>query len=99
MKTQYTTRSSVPSSSSPSSTSVSSSSAPSSDETTTYVTQSSSNEMNFSQIFENAPNYGEPPIIIGSNQHQHLWEQGQIDYTGRDSFSNILAHLDNKLNK
>jgi hypothetical protein len=55
--------------------------------------------MNFAQIFSNVPNYGQPPIVIGSNQHQSLWEQGQIDYTGRDSFSNILAHLDSNLKK
>jgi hypothetical protein len=55
--------------------------------------------MNFAQIFSNVPNYGQPPIVIGSNQHQNLWEQGQIDYTGRDSFSNILAHLDSNLKK
>lgn len=35
----------------------------------------------------------------GSEQHQNLWESGKIDYTGRDSFSNIQAHLDSKLPK
>lgn len=38
-------------------------------------------------------------VIVGSNQHQNLWEHGQIEYTGRDSFSNIQAHLDAQLQK
>ena len=59
----------------------------------------SSNEINFTQIFENVPNYGEPPVVLGSNQHQSLWEHGQIDYTGRDSFANILSYLNSNLDK
>ena len=38
-------------------------------------------------------------VVIGSDQHKNLWEKGQIEYTGRDSFSNIQAHLDTQLNK
>lgn len=38
-------------------------------------------------------------LQIGSAQHQSLWEQGHIEYTGRDSFSNIQAHLDSQLKK
>jgi len=38
-------------------------------------------------------------VVIGSDQHQNLWEQGKIEYTGRDSFSNIKAHLDAQLQK
>ena len=38
-------------------------------------------------------------IVIGSDQHKNLWEKGQIEYTGRESFSNIQAHLDTQLNK
>lgn len=38
-------------------------------------------------------------VEIGSDQHQNLWERGQIEYTGRDSFSNIQAHLDAQLQK
>lgn len=38
-------------------------------------------------------------IVIGSDQHKNLFEHGQIEYQGRDSFSNIQAHLDSKLNK
>jgi hypothetical protein len=38
-------------------------------------------------------------VVVGSVQHQNLWEQGQIDYTGRDSFHNIQAHLDAQLPK
>ena len=38
-------------------------------------------------------------VIVGSNQHQTLWEEGKIEYTGRDSFSNIQAHLDSQLKK
>ena len=38
-------------------------------------------------------------IVIGSDQHKNLFEHGQIEYHGRDSFSNIQAHLDSKLNK
>lgn len=36
-------------------------------------------------------------VVIGSDQHRSKWEQGQIEYTGRDSFSNIQAHLDKHL--
>lgn len=36
-------------------------------------------------------------VVIGSDQHRSQWEQGQIEYTGRDSFSNIQAHLDKHL--
>lgn len=36
-------------------------------------------------------------VQIGSETHKNMWERGQIEYTGRDSFSNIQAHLDNKL--
>jgi hypothetical protein len=60
--------------------------------------QRSMHELNISQ----GPTHGSqqgPVIVIGSNQHQSLWEQGQIDFTGRDSFSNIQAHLDAQLNK
>jgi glycogenin glucosyltransferase len=42
---------------------------------------------------------GAPGVVIGSDQHQNLWETGQIEYTGRDSFSNIQAHLDSQLQK
>jgi glycogenin glucosyltransferase len=38
-------------------------------------------------------------IVIGSDQHKNLWEHGQIEYSGRDSFDNIQAHLDSQLNK
>jgi len=38
-------------------------------------------------------------IQIGSDDHKNLWERGQIEYTGRDSFSNIQAHLDSQLKK
>ena len=38
-------------------------------------------------------------IVLGSDQHQTMWESGQIEYTGRDSFSNIQAHLDAQLKK
>lgn len=38
-------------------------------------------------------------VVIGSDQHKNLWEHGQIEYTGRDSFSNIQAHLDSQLKK
>lgn len=38
-------------------------------------------------------------IVIGSDQHKNLWEHGQIEYVGRDSFSNIQAHLDSQLKK
>jgi len=38
-------------------------------------------------------------IVTGSEQHQRMWEGGQIDYHGRDSFSNIQAHIDYQLNK
>jgi len=36
-------------------------------------------------------------VIVGSEQHQTLWEQGKIEYTGRDSFNNIQAHLDSQI--
>lgn len=38
-------------------------------------------------------------IVIGSDLHKNLFEHGQIEYQGRDSFSNIQAHLDSQLNK
>lgn len=38
-------------------------------------------------------------IVIGSDHHKDLWERGQIEPTGRDSFSNIQAHLDAQLKK
>jgi len=38
-------------------------------------------------------------IVVGSDQHQTLWERGQIEYKGRDSFSNIQAHLDKSIDK
>lgn len=38
-----------------------------------------------------------PGVEIGSEHHKNLWQSGQVDYTGRDSFSNIQAHLDSKL--
>jgi len=38
-------------------------------------------------------------IVIGSEEHKNLWQTGKIEYTGRDSFSNIQAHLDAKLNQ
>lgn len=62
--------------------------------------ESSKHEINFQQVFDNnSSNHGVAPVVIGSNQHLNLWEHGQIDYTGRDSFSNIQAHLDAQLNK
>ena len=36
-------------------------------------------------------------VLVGSNEHQGLWERGQIEYQGRDAFSNIEAFLDSKL--
>jgi hypothetical protein len=38
-------------------------------------------------------------VVVGSDQHQTLWESGNIEYKGRDSFDNIKAHLDSQLNK
>jgi len=38
-------------------------------------------------------------IVIGSDHHKDLWERGEIEYTGRDSFSNIQAHIDSQLKK
>lgn len=38
-------------------------------------------------------------VVIGSDQHKDLWQSGKIEYTGRDSFSNIQAHLDSQLAK
>lgn len=38
-------------------------------------------------------------VVVGSNQHQNLWESGSIEYQGRDSFENIQAHLDSQLKK
>lgn len=38
-------------------------------------------------------------VVIGSEQHENLWKTGKIEYTGRDSFSNIQAHLDSQLKK
>jgi hypothetical protein len=43
--------------------------------------------------------FGTGGVVIGSNLHQNMWESGQIEYTGRDSFSNIQAHLDAQLKK
>lgn len=48
---------------------------------------------------QGAPSSSSGGVVIGSNQHQNLWEQGQIEYTGRDSFSNIQAHIDSQLKK
>jgi glycogenin glucosyltransferase len=48
------------------------------------------------------PQYNQPQptgVFVGSEQHQNMWERGQIDYTGLDSFQNIQAHLDAKLKK
>jgi glycogenin glucosyltransferase len=56
-----------------------------------------SSEISFSQFSDIHSNQSQ--VVIGSGEHQSLWEQGQIDYTGRDSFANIQAHLDSKLNK
>lgn len=41
----------------------------------------------------------ESGLVIGSDQHKDLWERGEIEYTGRDSMSNILAHLDTQIKK
>lgn len=38
-------------------------------------------------------------IVVGSNQHQNLFEAGNVEYQGRDSFSNIQAHLDTQIKK
>lgn len=38
-------------------------------------------------------------VEIGSEQHKNLVQSGNVDYTGRDAFSNIQAHLDSKLPK
>jgi len=38
-------------------------------------------------------------VQIGSDEHKDLWQSGNIEYTGRDSFSNIQAHLDANLPK
>lgn len=38
-------------------------------------------------------------VVIGSELHENLWKTGKIEYTGRDSFSNIQAHLDSQLEK
>lgn len=38
-------------------------------------------------------------VEVGSEQHQQKWQHGQIEYTGRDAFSNIQAHLDAQLKK
>ena len=38
-------------------------------------------------------------IVIGSDLHKNLFEHGQIEVQGRDSFSNIQAHLDEQLKK
>jgi len=60
----------------------------------------SGSEITFSQVFQDTNNNApQEPLVIGSSEHKNLWEQGQIDYTGRDSFSNIQAHLDAQLNK
>lgn len=42
---------------------------------------------------------GDSGVVVGSNQHQNLWESGAIEYQGRDSFQNIQAHLDSQLKK
>ena len=36
-------------------------------------------------------------VVVGSEHHQNLWQSGNIEYTGRDSFSNIQAHIDAQL--
>ena len=54
------------------------------------------NQVSFSAHHEHSQTQGDG-VVIGSDQHQHLWQSGQVDYTGRDSFSNIQAHLDSKL--
>lgn len=36
-------------------------------------------------------------ILSGSAEHHRAWESGQIDYQGKDSFQNILQHLDQSL--
>lgn len=38
-------------------------------------------------------------VEIGSEKHQTMWEHGQIEYKGRDSFDNIQAHLDSQIAK
>lgn len=38
-------------------------------------------------------------VEVGSEVHQQKWQHGQIEYTGRDAFSNIQAHLDAQLKK
>jgi len=38
-------------------------------------------------------------VEIGSDVHKQKWEHGQIEYTGRDAFANIQAHLDAQLKK
>lgn len=38
-------------------------------------------------------------VEVGSELHQQKWQHGQIEYTGRDAFSNIQAHLDAQLKK
>jgi len=38
-------------------------------------------------------------VVIGSEHHENLWKTGKIEYTGRDSFSNIQAHLDSQIEK
>ncbi|CAF0980543.1 unnamed protein product [Brachionus calyciflorus] len=38
-------------------------------------------------------------VEIGSDVHKQKWEHGQIEYTGRDAFANIQAHLDAQIKK
>lgn len=42
---------------------------------------------------------GDSGVVVGSEHHKNLWQSGQVDYTGRDAFSNIQAHLDSQLPK
>lgn len=42
---------------------------------------------------------GSGGIEIGSDQHKVLFEHGQIEVQGRDSFSKIQAHLDSQIKK
>lgn len=42
---------------------------------------------------------GSGGIVIGSDLHKNLFEHGQIEVQGRDSFSNIQAHLDEQIKK
>jgi len=48
---------------------------------------------------DNQGGSGQQGVVVGSGEHLNLWEKGHIEYTGRDSFSNIQAHIDSKLQK